>query len=377
MALEGVRLRFAARLKKVDLQHPLVARLSQRGRQQTRLQRTADLAPKCPRPALIQPQYLPGSQDLIVLQSKKEAAKTFQAWLKAVPDSHMVVFSDGSKATNGATGYGFVIYRSNRRVAQGCGRLGLAEVFDAEAEGARIGLRRALLTSQGQPIHICIDNTSVIQGIRGEAPDSSQAAVLEIQAAARIYNIHTHWAPGHQGIKGNEEADRLAREGTALPVPLGQLATLSGIRRLGRERLRNQYRQWWGKEATERYTQLGLRLHFSCPPELALPRSTLHHLLAARSGHGDFEHYHRRFNHTEALLTCSCGEAKEVDHLVYCSATLARRQQWPTLYPTGPLDPIGPMGSLERYFKGLMTDPKGFEAFLRVTHFFRKICPRY
>ncbi|KAK1973786.1 hypothetical protein LZ30DRAFT_550569, partial [Colletotrichum cereale] len=92
-------------------------------------------------------------------------------------------------------GYGFVIYRSNRRVAQGCGRLGLAEVFDAEAEGARIGLRRALLTAQGQPIHICIDNTSVIQGIRGEAPDTSQAAVLEIQAAARIYNIRTHWAP--------------------------------------------------------------------------------------------------------------------------------------------------------------------------------------
>ncbi|OHW97429.1 reverse transcriptase RNaseH [Colletotrichum incanum] len=166
----------------------------------TRLQRAADLVPKCPRPALLQLQYLPGSKDLIVLQTKKEAAKAFHAWLRTVPDSHMVVFSDGSRATNGATGYGFVIYRGNRRVAQGCGRLGLAEVFDAEAEGARAGLRRALLTSQGRPIHIRIDNTSVIQGIRGEAPDSSQAAVLEIQAVARIYDIHTHWAPGHQGI---------------------------------------------------------------------------------------------------------------------------------------------------------------------------------
>ncbi|OHW91300.1 reverse transcriptase, partial [Colletotrichum incanum] len=157
------------------------------------------------------------------------------AWLKTVPDNHTVIYSNGSKAPEGATGFGFVIYRKNKRIAQGCGRLSTAEVFDGEAEGARAGLRRALLTSQGQPIHICIDNSSVIQGIRGMAPDSSQAAFLEIQEAVRIYNIQTHWYPGHQGIKGNEEADILAKEGTTLPAPRGQLATLSGIKRLARE----------------------------------------------------------------------------------------------------------------------------------------------
>ncbi|KAK1690413.1 hypothetical protein BDP55DRAFT_650615 [Colletotrichum godetiae] len=34
----------------------------------------------------------------------------------------MIVFSDGSRATNGAVGYGFVIYRDSKRIAQGCGR---------------------------------------------------------------------------------------------------------------------------------------------------------------------------------------------------------------------------------------------------------------
>ncbi|KAF6785197.1 reverse transcriptase domain protein [Colletotrichum sojae] len=187
-----------------------------------------------------------------------------------------------------------------------------------------------------------------------------------------IYDIQTHWAPGHQGIKGNEEADRLAKEGTTLPVPRGRLATLAGIKRLARERIKALYRRWWQQEATTRYTDLG-----TCLAELALPRKILHHLLAARSGHGDYERYHQRFGHTEALLTCSCGETKEVDHLVYCQRTLVRRQRWPTLYPDGLLEPIGPMGSLERYFKGLITDPQGFQAFLRVTDFFQKICPRY
>ncbi|KAF6829533.1 reverse transcriptase domain protein [Colletotrichum musicola] len=35
------------------------------------------------------------------------------------------------------------------------------------------------------------------------------------------------------------------------------------------------------------------------------------------------------------------------------------------------------MGSLEQYFKGLITDHQGFQAFLRVTDFFQKIYPRY
>ncbi|KAF5527647.1 putative RNA-directed DNA polymerase from transposon BS [Colletotrichum aenigma] len=377
VALEAARLRFATRLQKVDQQHPLVPRLLQPGRQQTRLQRTAGLLPRCPRPALLQPQYPLGSHHPIVTQTKEAAARIFQAWLKTVPDKHTIIYSDGSKAPDGATGFGFVIYRKNKRIAQGCGRLSLAEVFDGEAEGARAGLRRALLTSQGQPIHICIDNTSVIQGIRGRVPDSSQAAFLEIQEAARTYDIRTHWSPGHEGIKGNEEADSLAKEGTTMPAPRGQLATLSGIKRLARERICRQYRKWWKQDATPRYTQIGLKASLACPPELALPRAILHHLLAARSGHGDFEQYHQRFNHTEALLTCSCGEAKEADHLVYCRKTLARRLQWPTLHPSSPQEPIGPIGSLDRYYKGLITDHEGFQAFLCVTDFFRKICPRY
>ncbi|KAF6817405.1 hypothetical protein CMUS01_12106 [Colletotrichum musicola] len=189
-------------------------------------------------------QYSPRPLDPIVQQEKEEAAKAFLVWLKTIPDNHMVIYSDGSKASNGATGYGFVIYRGTKRIAQGCGRFSLAEVFDGEVEGARAGLRRALLTSQGRPIHICIDNTSVIQGIRGEAPDSSQAAFLEIQEAARIFDIQTHWAPGHQGIRGNEEADRLSKQGTTLPVPLGQRATLAGIKRLAKKQIQSKHARW-------------------------------------------------------------------------------------------------------------------------------------
>ncbi|KAF6820294.1 reverse transcriptase domain protein [Colletotrichum musicola] len=35
------------------------------------------------------------------------------------------------------------------------------------------------------------------------------------------------------------------------------------------------------------------------------------------------------------------------------------------------------MGSLERYFKGLITNYQGFQAFLHITDFFQKIYPQY
>jgi hypothetical protein len=48
------------------------------------------------------------------------------------------VYSDGSKNTDGAGGWGYVVHMADGKIADGKGRLGLAEVFDGEAEGTRM-----------------------------------------------------------------------------------------------------------------------------------------------------------------------------------------------------------------------------------------------
>src|SRR5271168_525072 len=66
------------------------------------------------------------------------------------------------------------------------------------------------------------------------------------------------------------------------------------------------------------YKKWGLDYQMKLPPELNLPRATLHRLLAIRSSHGDFSWYHTKFNHKDAKLVCSCGQPKSPEHLVFC-----------------------------------------------------------
>jgi hypothetical protein len=71
--------------------------------------------------------------------------------------------------------YGFIIYQDNSPIFEGSGRLGPAEVFDAEARGALEGLKAALNLpiSATQNIIICLDNLAAASCLRGILSDSS------------------------------------------------------------------------------------------------------------------------------------------------------------------------------------------------------------
>ena len=50
------------------------------------------------------------------------------------------------------------------------------------------------------------------------------------------------------------------------------------------------------------------------PKELQLPRWALARLIAARSGHGDFQEYHKRMGHQDFPYVCSYGRPKGPIH---------------------------------------------------------------
>ncbi|KAM3448171.1 hypothetical protein MY3296_008041 [Beauveria thailandica] len=60
-------------------------------------------------------------------------------------------------------------------------------------------------------------------------------------------------------------------------------------------------------------------------PEMqTLTRLELHHLIAARSGHGDFANYHERFDHPDARVICNCGRRKTPARILFCPLKIKR-----------------------------------------------------
>ena len=333
----------------MDSGHPLALKITEpvvnRGgnlqRPRTRIQRLARLLPEVPRPVLTPPHYSPGCRrDPTENQDKKKAAAAFQEWWSQLSAANITVFSDGSEQRVNGTRtvtYGYAVYRGQQQIATGRGSLHpCSHVFDGEAVGAWRGLSYALNQRPSGRVWMCIDSTSVIWGIQGTASPTSQWAFLRCHEAMEGFNVRVKWCPGHQGIKGNEEADRLANleaKSPHKPYGLASKPTVSGIRSAARSALRAAQHRWWADKSTAlsqwyRQWQLPYRPQKE-PEELKLPRPVLGRLLAIRTSHGDFAWYHRRFQHQDANLRCTCGSNKTPEHLVHCQKTASLFSRWP------------------------------------------------
>ncbi|KAF4336512.1 endonuclease reverse transcriptase, partial [Fusarium beomiforme] len=224
--LEARRYRFSARLKSLDETHPLAKRtlpprqptyhqLIKRKYQaptessfRTRLRRTNELLAPCPRPALMQKRFGKGQDTPLQTAPKGESAEAFLQWVETVDPATWIVYSDGSLSSEGAASYGFAIHQKDLSICDGSGRLGPAEVFDAEATGALEGLKAALNLpgSAARDIVVCLDNLAAATCLRGSPPDSSQAVFVEFQALAASHGAtQVRWIPGHTDIPGNEQ----------------------------------------------------------------------------------------------------------------------------------------------------------------------------
>lgn len=253
---------------------------------------------------------------------------------------------------------------TSREVYTKAGRLSQAEVFDAEVYAALQGLAAARAIAPRKHLFVCLDNTSVVDGLTGKPPESSQAIFLRFQTLARNHTpgVTVKWVPGHVDIEGNEAADRLAKQGTKSEPPSQHRASILWVERHIKAQGTKEFDEWWKDRGEPRYRFVGSHA-VTRKPLSVYKRGSLHRLLAARTGHGDFADYHKRFRHHDSNNHCSCGKEKSPRHIFYCRK-LRKHRLLPGYIPEAAI------------LQFLGEDGEKWVRFVERSEFYRKICPR-
>lgn len=317
--LDEIRLRKSLRLQTLDHNHPL--RIRANGKRSSRLTQTLQL--------------LPISIDSHLCNMEEDAANILPA-LKPT-DHDIYVYTDGARTSEGGAGAASVIYQAGRKVYSQKTSIEIkVEALDTELIAIKTGLQTAIqkaITRFATNIIVFTDSQIAASIVNGKKSYTSLEAVSEIRTIQRTWIdrnklphirpgcIAAHWIPGHSGIRGNEEANYLAKlsaRESNLNLVENKL-THAAVKQQALSIRTDIGECWWNSNAPKRYKALKLNISppGKFPKELRLQRPIISLLIAARSGHGDFKTYHERFSH-RSYSDCSCGAEKTPTHFFFC-----------------------------------------------------------
>ena len=249
----------------------------------------------------------------------------------------LAIYTDGS-AIDGHVGAAATAPAAKTRLTKYMGTIRATTVFAAELQGIVMALELAgaEMVHGKRKIAVFTDNQAALRALVTPGEQSGQRLLNSIIARLtglqqKGASVGFRWIPAHQGVPGNEEADKLAkaaaREGRAAEhrtQPNPQTSLVAALKQAINQTVMDEWKQAW--RDSERGRQL-----FKVAPEpsrktLALHRGTpralsslIVQMRTGKIGLRHFLHQRRVPGMTSGECDCGCG-LQTVSHVLYtCS----------------------------------------------------------
>lgn len=255
------------------------------------------------------------------------------------------IFTDGSSRPEGV-GAAAVLIRGNRTktLAFYLGSPHRHTVYEAELTGLVLGTHLLLQEQRLTTVQIATDNQAAIKAIQQRKPHAGHHLVqtlekqlLQLQVKYRRLRIDLTWTPGHEGILGNEIADRAANKATCkqelalpeeYPTALQKLlpSNTAALKQTYHKSLQKRALQHW--KTSPRSTKLFQNFPLTMFPGkqhiqkvFNLPRWHASLLIQMRAGHAPLNAYLSRIKRADSPSCPAClSNPETVNHfLVTCS----------------------------------------------------------
>ena len=187
---------------------------------------------------------------------------TAQRTIDTYPDEWIHIYTDGSafKGTMNA-GYGARVQypdQTREELFESCGAH--ASNYEAEATAIEASLQHISnifkqKVKQRNNIIIFSDAKSVLEALRNE--DLNDMTIRRLSRtisdfiAAHTVDITLQWIPGHTNIPGNEQADKLAKQGARCPQQ-NNTASLNTAKQIIKQNKKEDWRNEWANSVKGR-----------------------------------------------------------------------------------------------------------------------------
>jgi ribonuclease HI len=250
-----------------------------------------------------------------------------------VPEDSLIWFTDGSRMLSG-TGSGIFGVRPSGSLSFPLGKFAI--VFQTEIyamlQCAYENIRRAY---RNKRILIFSDSQAALRALDGSKVTSNLVAecLNALSVLAGWNEVTLAWVPGHCSIPGNEEADRLARQASGLPLHGPELALgipTCSVTEAIRAWTTKQHLCTWRNLTGHRHAKLFISGPCGQRADnlLKLSRRQLKMVVAILTGHAPVrKHLHIMGLFNGDPTSRFCGkETETVQHIICCCEALARQR---------------------------------------------------